>query len=139
MRLLLTTALLFIAFISFSQTGNPILTMDFVKVKDGRYKEALYFYENNWKVYRDIALKKGYIKSYRLVSTQPDSLVSFDLILFTEYADSAHFNASEARFQQIIKDVRPNGPKLLGNIKPNDFRQNLFFRRAETVFQSEHN
>ncbi|HYH14271.1 MAG TPA: hypothetical protein VD794_03570 [Flavisolibacter sp.] len=136
MRLFLLTALLSITLPSFGQSNNAILTMDFVKVKNGKHQEALYFYENNWKVYRDMAMQKGYIKSYRLVTTSVDSLANFDIILMTEYADSTQMNRSEARFQQIIKEVRPTGPKLLNELKPNDFRQNLFLRRAETIFQS---
>jgi len=120
----------------YASAQSSILTMDFVKVKNGKHQEALYFYENNWKVYRDIALQKGYIQSYRLVTTPADSLADFDMILITEYADSTHLNASEERFQQIIKEVRPNGPKLLNTLQPNDFRQNLFLRRATTVFNS---
>ena len=137
MRLALTDVILFITFASFGQNNNPIITLDFIKVKDGKRQETLYFYENNWKVYRDIALQKGYIKSYRLMTTQPDSIADFDIILLTEYADSTSLNAGEERFQKIIKEVRPNGPKLLGTSKPNEFRQNLFFRRAETVFSPD--
>jgi len=134
MRVALTAACFLMMLCARGQSKNPILTMDFVQVKNGKHQEALYFYENNWKVYRDIALQKGYIQSYRLVTTAADSLANFDIILITEYADSTHLNASEERFQHIIKEVRPNGPKLLNNLKPADFRQNLFLRRAETRF-----
>jgi hypothetical protein len=87
-------------------------------------------------VLRDIALKNGYIKSYKLLTTSADSTADFDLLLITEYADSIQFKLSEERFQQIIKATRPDGPKLLNELKPTDFRQNLFFKKTETLFSS---
>ena len=115
---------------------SSITKIDFVKIKEGKKTESLYFYENNWKVYRDIALQKGYIKSYQLLLTVADSLSNFDLMLITEYADSAQEKLSEERFQQIIKETRPNGPKLSNNLKPNEFRQNLYLKNAQTLFSS---
>lgn len=111
--------------------------MDFVKIKNGKQKEALYFYENNWKVYRDIALKDNFIKSYKVLLTDADSAANFNLILITVYADSLQFKLSEERFQKIIKDARPDGPMLLNKLKPNDFRQNISFKKTEILFSSD--
>ena len=130
-------ALLLFANISFGQSETTITTIDFVKIKNNKRQEALYFYENNWKVYRDIALKNDYIKSYKLLTTSADTTANFDLILITEYADSSQFKLNEERFQQIIKATRPNGPKLLNELKPNDIRQNLFFKTTETLFSAD--
>jgi hypothetical protein len=129
----------FNAMFSFGQTNSYISAIDFVKIKNEKRKEALFFYENNWKVYRDIALEKGFIKSYKLLAIPSDTISNFDLILVTEYADSTQLKLSEERFQGIIKAIRPTGPKLLNELKPNDFRQNLFFRQAQTIFDSEVN
>ena len=120
-----------------AQTQNTISIYDFVKIKNNHTKEALYFYEQNWKHYRDIALKKKYIVSYRLVSVMPDSASDFNLILITEYADSLSYAKSEENFAQIIKETRPNGPLLLNQLKPADFRINLYYRKMETIFTSD--
>ena len=82
-------------------------------------------------------MKNDYIKSYKLLTTSADSTANFDLILITEYADSSQFKLNEERFQQIIKATRPDGPKLLNELKPNDFRQNLFFKKSETLFSAD--
>lgn len=116
------------------QAKESISVIDFVKIKNDKKNEALYFYENNWKVYRDSALRRNYIISYRLLTTKADSLANFDIMLVTEYADSLQLKLSEERFQQIIKEMRPAGPKLLNELKPNDFRQNIFTKKAETLF-----
>jgi hypothetical protein len=139
MKKLLVTSLMIFGLIKLSagQTPSPISVIDFVKIKDEKIKEALYFYENNWRVYRAIALTKEYIKSYQLLTTAADSNANFDIILITEYSDSTQLKLSEKRFQEIIKDLRPTGPKLLNNVKPNDFRVNLFYKTAQEVFSSE--
>lgn len=136
MRFLLLLFSFVISNFLFAQSGSTVTTIDFVKIKNNRRQEALFFYENNWKLYRDIAIKKGFIQSYRLLSTTADSIADFNLILITEYADSLQYKLSEERFQQIIKTTRPEGPKLLNELKPADFRQNVFFKQTETLFNS---
>lgn len=112
----------------------PVAVIDFVKIRDGKRAEALFFYENNWKVYRDIALQKGIIQSYELLTTTPDSAANFDLMLVTVYKDSTQWAMAEERFQGIIKEVRPAGPKLLNDLKPAAFRQNVFNKKTELLF-----
>jgi hypothetical protein len=135
MKVICISAIL--AFFLTASYAQTISIIDFVKVKDNKLREALYFYENNWKVYREIALKKEYIIGYKFLTTNPDSLASFDFMLITEYADSAQHALAEERFNEIIKEIRPTGPKLLNGYKPNEFRINLFNRRARSVFDSD--
>lgn len=119
-----------------AQSETTVTIIDFVKVKQGKRQEVLFFYEHNWKVYRDIALQKGYIKAYKLLPTTADTAADFDLILLTEYTDSLEYALSEQRFQDIMKSTRPNGPMLLNDLKPADFRQNQFFKQTETLFSA---
>jgi hypothetical protein len=136
MNRIILLALLVGAVTTNGQTQSSILAIDFVKVKDGKRQEAMYFYENNWKVYREIAKENGFIKSWQLLTTHPDTTANFDLMLITEYADSVQASLSEDRFQKIIKETNPNGPKLLNDLKPVDFRANVFFKRGRRVFGS---
>jgi hypothetical protein len=116
--------------------AQTVLVMDFVKVKNGKYAEALFFYENNWKMYRDIALQKGFISAYRLEKTSADSAAPFDLLLITEYPDSTIYHKSEENFRSILATTRPSGPLLLNDLKPADFRQNVFLKVTETIYSS---
>ena len=118
----------------FCQDGPSISVIDFVKIKDGRTAEAMFFYENNWKVYRDRALKEGFIRSYRLLKTEPEAGADFDLLLITEFANAEQLKLSEERFNRIIKEINPGGPKLLNNLPQAEFRQNLYSKTAETIF-----
>ncbi len=137
MRNILLTTFMLCAHIAFAQSETTITIIDFVKIKNNKRQETLFFYENNWKVYRDIALQSGYIKSYKLLTTSADSTANFDLILITEYTDSVQFRLSEERYQKIMKATRPDGPKLLNALKPADFRQNVFFKQTETLLSAE--
>ena len=136
MKIIISSFLISFTILAYGQKGHEISIVDFVKIIPGKGKEAIYFYENNWKVYRDIALQKGYIKSYRMLLTQADSVGNFDIMLFTGYADSSQLKLSEERFREIIKSINPNGPKLLNELKPAEFRQNIFFKKTETLFDS---
>lgn len=119
-----------------AQSNSTVTVMDFVKIKEGKTAEALFFYENNWKIYRDLAVKKKIIQSYELVKAQPDSLNNFDLILITVYKDSVQFIKSEENFRSILTALRPNGPVLLNSLKPVDFRQNVFVKIVRPVYTS---
>jgi len=126
----------FIPFTGYAQKGNEVIIMDFVKVIAEKKAEAMFYYENNWKVYRDAAVKKKKIKSYELVEAKADSLNNFDLILITVYTDSVQYSKSEENFAPLLKQLRPNGPVLLNDNKPNDFRKNVFFKIVKPVFYS---
>lgn len=139
LKIFVPVILVLFSFTVKAQKNNSIITIDFVKMIEGKEKQALYFYENNWKVYREIALQKGFIKSYKMLFTNADSTADFQLMLITEYADSAQFKESENRFQVIIKETRPNGAALLDDNKPNDFRKNVFFKQASCLFSSDEN
>lgn len=120
-----------------AQKSAPVWAVDFVRIKAGHRAETLFFYENNWKFYRDTARARGQISGYRLLETTPDSLGNFDFVLMTAYADSAAQARSEEHFRPILQTLRPDGPQLLNGLPPRDFRENAFFKSCRTVFAAE--
>lgn len=136
MKILKIFFLLFLAEQASAQSSASVTIIDFVKIRNGLRQEVLYYYENNWKASRETALEKKYISAYRVYSTIPDSIGDFDLMLITEFADSIQYNAREENFREIINTVSPEGPKLLNKLKPNEFRQNLFYKTAGILFES---
>lgn len=131
--------LLLVSPIILNAQPNPSVTIvDLVKVTPGYEKEAIFYYEQNWKLYRDIALARGVIKSYRVLLLHEAEKDSFNLMLITEYADSAAYHAGEKRFEPILKEARPNGPLLLNAMQPAQFRRNYYYRKSETLFESRH-
>ncbi len=135
-RLVFFYAAIFAVQDSTAQASKTVTLMDFVKIKEGKTAEAMFFYENNWKPYRDMAIRKGVIQSYEIVKARPDSLSNFDLILITVYKDSAQHAQSEENFRSILTELRPNGPVLLNELKPADFRQNVFFKVVQSLYAS---
>lgn len=134
MKTSLLTLFLFISSLSFAQ---EVSTMDFVKTVDGNHEELIYYYENNWKVLRDIALEKGFIESYELMTTMEGSDSGFDVILVTTYKNEEEYNKAEERFQVIIEEVQKNGGlKLLNDLKPAEFRKVEFNATTKSTFSS---
>lgn len=112
-----------------AQTDREITSTDFVKILNENTKEALFYYENNWKQLRIKALEKGYIKSYKLLQII-DSNAEFQLLLQTTYANKAQFDKREEHFQELIK--AQGAVKLLNDKKPQDFRKTLFWSDAKS-------
>lgn len=102
--------------------AQSIWVIDFVEVKNGNDAELRFFVENNWKKYREEALKQKVIKSYMVLENKPDSTAKFSYMLMTEFADSTALKRVEEGFRPIMKGISPNGPKFLNDKKPNDFR-----------------
>ncbi len=109
------------------KADETVVLMDFVKIKNGKRDEAMFYYQNNWKLYREAALKRGFIQSFEIVEIAPNESNQFDLILITRYASEEQYKASEKNFEPILKEIRPNGAVLKNDLKPEEFRQNLFF------------
>ena len=78
-----------------------------------------FFFENNWKLYRDSAMKSGAIKSYKLLRNNTDSSKA-DIILMTEYFDKDSYLKREEIFRPIMKSIHPNGGVLKNNLKRDD-------------------
>jgi hypothetical protein len=112
-------------------------TIDLVKIKDGKRDEAIYYYENNWRLYREEALRRGFIHSFELIEAKSDANADFDLILITRYRGPVQFRDSEKNFEPILKQMRPNGPILKNDIKPADFRQSVYLYKGESPFTSQ--
>lgn len=112
--------------ITLQKPSNPIRIMDFVKIKPGKEAEALFFYENNWKIYREKALSLGYISHYELTRVKAAEGVNFDLILMTEFPDPASLEKVEDNFQPLMKELRPGGPVFLNELRQKDFIESRF-------------
>ena len=98
-----------------------VVTVDFVKVLNGNTEEAVYYYENNWKQHRIEAAKRGLISSYKLLfKTSTDGQT--DILLVTEYGSQAQYENREENFAAVMRDTRGNGPMLLNDKVPGEFR-----------------
>lgn len=131
MRNLLLLIILSISSISYAQQYDRLSTIDFVQILNNNKDEAVYYYENNWKILRDMALEKSYIDSYQILEAPDGEKESFQLILITTYANKEAYDLKEPHFDEVIKEK--GELDLMNEKKPNEFRKTMF--RKEMVKQ----
>ena len=69
------------------------MVVDVVQILEDRAMETLFYYEQNWKKYREQALSDGVISGYQILALPKDSKTDFDLLLMTEYPNQEAFQA----------------------------------------------
>ena len=117
-KIMLLAILLISLTAGFTQ-DTAVTSVDIVKVKNGYVNEATYFFENNWKLYRDSALANNFISGYRIMKTVADSAQT-TFMLFTEYRSRQSYFDREKNFQPLMKKLRPSGPIYMNNLKRDD-------------------
>lgn len=126
------TILLFISSIpSFSQ---KYATVDIVKARLSFEKEVLYFYEKNWKAFREEAKRQKVISGYSLFRSPADSTGYFDITLITEYKNAAAYAQAEEKFGPIMKKISPNGPQYLNATKREEFLKYIIGTEGLQIF-----
>ncbi len=115
----------------FSQSDIVAVT-SIVKIKNEKHAEAAFYYDNNWKVLRKQALQKGYIHSYEFIEARADEKTDFDFITITRFTDQAQYEKAEENFR-VLMEPR-GGPKLLNDLKPDDFREIVFVMTGKSLF-----
>lgn len=111
----------FVLGLSFQSSLAQFSTVDVVQVKAAYEKEAVFFYENNWKVFREEAIREKYVSRFELIKCKSDTTGISTLILITDYADSLSFANREKHFEAIIKKHSASGPKLLNSVSRKEF------------------
>ncbi|WP_343486733.1 hypothetical protein [Allomuricauda sp. d1] len=119
----ITFLLLLCALGLFAQEKPKLSTIEFVEVLNENRDEARYYFENNWKVFRQKALERNYIAGFQLLETAKTKEASFDFILVTTYANENSYANGEKNFQSIISEAE--GLKLLNQKKPSEFRKSV--------------
>ncbi|MEM9338215.1 MAG: hypothetical protein AAGA66_05765 [Bacteroidota bacterium] len=123
-------ALLLILFIAcnlcFAQQDDRITTMDFVQILNGNKAEAVYYYQNNWKILREMAVEKAYIHSYQVMETPFSEDAPFHMILVTTYGNRKQYDLREGHFEELINEK--GALELMNEKKPGEFRKTLFHK-----------
>ena len=130
MKINLFFSVFILGFASFAygQQTKEISTIDFVQIVDGNEDEAIFYYQNNWKILREMAVKKKYIKSFQILKTEASEETPFHLILITTYANKKKYAKREENFAKVIKEK--GDLELLNDKKPNEFRKTLFRKES---------
>ena len=110
---------------------TTVMLVDIMRINREHKAEATYYFENNWKLFRDEAIKRGVITGYQFYETDDDGQLEF--VLITEFKDEEQFGNVEANFEPILKQLRPNGPVMLNDVKPAAFRETISTKKATVV------
>ncbi|WP_420574741.1 hypothetical protein [Kordia sp.] len=126
MKKIFLLVLLFSIQFSVAQENERVSTVDFVQIINGNRAEAMYYYQHNWKVLRQMAIAKKYIESFEIMETTYSEEAPFHLMLITTYSSKTQYEQREKHFQELIK--AKGKLELLNDKKPTKFRKNLFHK-----------
>lgn len=124
MKTVILLIFLGISAMSYGQNDNRITTIEFVQILNDNKKEAIYYFQNNWTVLRDMAIDKSYIHSFQLLETPLSEGEPFQLMLITTYISKEQYDLREDHFAELIKEK--GELKLMNDKKPSEFRKTLF-------------
>ena len=100
-----------------SPESESIWEVDLIRTLPGAQADYIRSIKANWTNGRNLARARGAVLSYRALVAPVDSARGWDVLLITEYADSAAYARREATFDSIFKSpefVRVEPPR------PND-------------------
>ena len=124
MRIIMFLSFLTVCSISYGQQDDKISTIDFVQILNDNKEEAIYYFQNNWKVLRNMAIKKDYIHSFQILEVPISEGDPFQLMLITTYMNEEQYKLREEHFTELIKEK--GVLKLMNDKEPADFRKTLF-------------
>lgn len=80
-------------------------TINVAKVKPGMLAAARRYFEAAWLPARREALRRGQIKSFRLLVASSETENQPEFVLVTEYGDNESYAQREARFAEIFEQL----------------------------------
>lgn len=86
-----------------TKSPDTIWTIDLIHTLPGQQENYMRSIETNWANARRIARNRGAVLSYRAFAAAQDSTRDWDILLMTEYADSASWLNREPIFQAIFE------------------------------------
>ena len=113
-----------------SDSDKPVWTMEILRVKSGMFGSTLGYLDDNWMSIRAEAKRQGGILSYNRFADQDSSQSDWNIVLLTEFKNSAAYNAREKLFASIRKQM-PNNTSAVLRVPP----ENLYETMSTRVFQ----
>ena len=124
MKCILVALLISIGLSGAAQQDEKISIIEFVQVVNDNSAEAKFYFQNNWKVLREMAIEKNYIDSYQLLETPASESAPFHIILMTTFLNKDQYNSREKHFTELIEEK--GALRLMNEKKPGEFRKSLY-------------
>lgn len=113
-----------------SDSDKPVWTMEILRVKSGMFGSTLGYLDDNWMSVRAEAKRQGTILSYNRFADQDSRKSDWNIVLLTEFKNSAAYNAREKLFASIRKQL-PNNTSAVMRVP----QENLYETMSTRVFQ----
>jgi hypothetical protein len=113
-----------------SDSDKPVWTMEILRVKSGMFGSTLGYLDDNWMSVRAEAKRQGTILSYNRIADQDSRRSDGNIVLLTEFKDSATCDAREKLFASIRKQL-PNNTSAVMRVPQDD----LYEIMSTRVFQ----
>ncbi|RLD27826.1 MAG: hypothetical protein DRI75_08535 [Bacteroidetes bacterium] len=128
MRIILLLFALTSCSICNGQENEKISIMFFVQVLNDNYEEAIFYYQNNWKVTGEMSLERGLIESFQILETPYSDEEPFHIVLIYTFKNKELYDNREEPYLALVKEM--GGMRLLNDKKPDEFRKVLFRKRS---------
>lgn len=126
---LVASVLMFVQAALPAQTAS-VWSVDFVRTKPGLRADYLEFARLNWAAVREEMQREGAVRSFLVLEESPGehaSATEWDVMLVTEYASRAAYDAREESYQRAVARLREpdqpwprlvngRGPRMLADI-----------------------
>jgi len=127
MRILLLLFVLSSSSICIGQENEKVSIMFFVQILNDNYEEAIYYYQNNWKVRGEISLERGLIESFQILEIPYSDEEPFHIVHIITFKNKEIYDNREEPFYALVKEL--GDLRLLNDKKPDEFRKVLFTKR----------
>ena len=98
---------------------KPVWTIEILRVKSGVFGSTLGYLDDNWMGVRAEAKRQGAILSYNRIADQDSRRSDGNIVLLTEFKDSATCDAREKLFASIRKQL-PNNTSAVIRVPQED-------------------
>jgi len=84
---------------------KPVWTIEFIKVKPGKFEPTLGYLDNNWMRFHEEAKHQGVVLSYYRIAEEDSNESGKTIVLLTEYKNQAAYAGREKLFDSIEKQL----------------------------------
>jgi hypothetical protein len=110
---------------------KPVWTMEFIQVKPGMFGFTLGYLDDNWMRVRQEANRQGAVLSYHRIAEQGSRESDRNIVLLTEFKNSAAYDTREQLFDSIREQLPNNTSGIVRPPKQEDLYETL----STKVFQ----
>lgn len=108
-----------------SPEPRSIFTVNVANVRAGKLEAARRYYELGWLPARREALRRGDIRSFRLLAATREDATQPEFVLITEFAAGLPYETREARFRAIFAKLGQSGPITADGLSRDDIFESL--------------